>query len=211
MENWGAIIFRTTNLLLDPEDSALDTKQSIAEVILHEISHMWFGNLVTMRYWDGLWLKEGFATLMSWYAVDKIFPTWNFWDSYVANTLQKALSLDSLTSSHPVELFIADPTDAKQIYDEISYQKGSCILRMVLNNLGEEKFLDGLKLCLRHYQFQCTESDDPWEACEDVTAGYIAASMRVWTKHPSSPVLESLNLMTGVAMSRVFNSSRNAS
>ncbi|KAF4453816.1 Aminopeptidase 2 [Fusarium albosuccineum] len=90
MENWGAIIFRTTNLLLDPEDSALDTKQRIAETILHEISHMWFGNLVTMRYWDGLWLKEGFATLMAWYAADKMFPSWHFWDSYVANTLQKA-------------------------------------------------------------------------------------------------------------------------
>lgn len=148
MENWGAIIFRTTNLLLDPEDSALDTKQRIAETILHEISHMWFGNLVTMRYWDGLWLKEGFATLMSWYAADKMFPSWHFWDSYVANTLQKALSLDSLTSSHSVELFISDSTDAKQIYDEISYQKGSCILRMVLNNLGDTKFFEGLKLYL---------------------------------------------------------------
>ncbi|PCD38495.1 hypothetical protein AU210_006969 [Fusarium oxysporum f. sp. radicis-cucumerinum] len=72
MENWGAIIFRTTNLLLDPEDSALDTKQRIAETILHDISHMWFGDLVTTRYWDGLSLKEGFATLLSWYAVDKM-------------------------------------------------------------------------------------------------------------------------------------------
>lgn len=184
MENWGAIIFRTTNLLLDPEDSALDTKQRIAETILHEISHIWFGNLVTTRYWDGLLLKEAFATLMSWYAVDKIFPSWHFWDSYVANTLQKALSLDSLTSSHPVELFIADPTDAKQIYDEIYYQKGSCILRMVLNNLGDEKFFDGLKLYLRRHQFQCTESDDLWKAWEEVIGGSIAASMRVWTKQP---------------------------
>ncbi|KAL5627077.1 hypothetical protein FOBRF1_001420 [Fusarium oxysporum] len=189
MENWGAIIFRTTNLLLDPEDSALDTKQRIAETILHEISHMWFGNLVTMRYWDGLWLKEGFATLMSWYAADKMFPSWHFWDSYVANTLQKALSLDSLTSSHSVELFISDSTDAKQIYDEISYQKGSCILRMVLNNLGDTKFFEGLKLYLRRHQFQCTESDDLWKAWEEVTGESIATSMRVWTKQPGFPVL----------------------
>ncbi|KAF5250995.1 hypothetical protein FANTH_3859 [Fusarium anthophilum] len=189
MENWGAIIFRTTNLLLDPEDSALDTKQRIAETILHEISHMWFGNLVTMRYWDRLWLKEGFATLMSWYAADKMFLSWHFWDSYVANTLQKALSLDSLTSSHAVELFISDPTDAKQIYDEISYQKGSCILRMVLNSLGDTKFFDGLKLYLRRHQFQCTESDDLWKAWEEVTGESIAASMRIWTKQPGFPVL----------------------
>ncbi|KAF5543308.1 aminopeptidase 2 [Fusarium mexicanum] len=189
MENWRAIIFRTTNLLLDPEDSALDTKQRIVETILHEISHMWFGNLVTMKYWDGLWLKEGFATLMSWYAADTMFPSWHFWDSYVADTLQKALGLDSLTSSHAVELFISDPTDAKQIYDEISYQKGSCILRMVLNSLGDTKFFDGLKLYLRRHQFQCTESDDLWKAWEEVTGESMATSMRIWTKQPGFPVL----------------------
>ncbi|KAL7754656.1 hypothetical protein ACKLNR_015326 [Fusarium oxysporum f. sp. zingiberi] len=189
MENWRAIIFRTTNLLLDPEDSALDTKQRITETILHEISHMWFGNLVIMRYWEGLWLKEGFATLMSWYAADKMFPSWHFWDSYVANTLQKALSLDSLTSSHSVELFISDSTDAKQIYDEISYEKGSCILRMVLNQVGDTKFFEGLKLYLRRHQFQCTGSNDLWKAWEEVTGESIATSMRVWTKQPGFPVL----------------------
>ncbi|KAF9770560.1 hypothetical protein IL306_011868 [Fusarium sp. DS 682] len=198
MENWGAIIFRTTNLLLDPEDSALDTKQRIAETILHEISHMWFGNLVTMQYWDGLWLKEGFATLMSWYTVDKLFPSWHFWDSYVANTLQKALSLDSLTSSHSVELFVPDSTDAKQIYDEISYQKGSCVLRMVLNNLGDTKFFQGLKLYLGRHQFQCTESDDLWRAWEEVTGDSIATSMRVWTKEPGFPVLRVSDVLTTV-------------
>lgn len=113
MENWGAIIFSTTNLLFDPEDSALDTNKGIAETSLHEISYMWFGNLVTMRYWYVLWLKVGFATLMSLYTVDKMFPSWHLRDSYVANILQKALSLDSFTSSHPVELFITEPTDAK--------------------------------------------------------------------------------------------------
>ncbi|CVL06519.1 uncharacterized protein FPRN_05195 [Fusarium proliferatum] len=103
MEDWGAIILRTTNLLLDPKDSALDTMQRIAGTILHEISHMWFDDLVKMRHWDGLWLRECFVTLMPWYAADKMFPSWHFWDSYVADTLQKWLILDSLTSSHPVE------------------------------------------------------------------------------------------------------------
>ncbi|KAF4496131.1 Aminopeptidase 2 [Fusarium agapanthi] len=143
-----------------------------------------------MGYWDGLWLKEGFVTLMSWYAADKMFQSWHFWDSYAANTVQKALNLDSLTSSHPVELFISDPTDAKQIYDEISYQKGSCILRMVLNSLGDTKFFDGFKLYLRRYQFQYTESDDLWTAWEEVTGESVAVSMRLWTKQPGFPVLQ---------------------
>ncbi|KAM0209035.1 hypothetical protein ACHAPA_010733 [Fusarium lateritium] len=190
MENWGAIIFRTTNLLLDPEDSALDTKQRIAETILHEISHMWFGNLVTMRYWDGLWLKEGFATLMAWYAVDKMFPSWHYWDSYIANTLQKALNLDSLNSSHSVELFVQDSTNAKQIYDEISYQKGSCVLRMVLNNLGEDRFFQGVKLYLKRHQYQCTESHDLWKAWEEVTGEPISERMCIWTEKPGFPVVQ---------------------
>ncbi|KAF5723134.1 aminopeptidase 2 [Fusarium mundagurra] len=188
MEKWGAIIFRTTNLLLDPEDSALDTKQRVAETILREISYMWFGNLVTMRYWDALWLNEGFATLMSWYAADKMFPSWHFWDSYVANTLQKALSQDSLTNSLSV-------VDAEQIYDEISYQKGSCILRMVLNNLGDTKFFDGAKLYLRRHQFQHTKPYDLWKAWEEVTGEPMAARMSVWTKEAGFPVVRVSELL----------------
>ncbi|KAF5566748.1 aminopeptidase 2 [Fusarium phyllophilum] len=160
MENWGAIIFRTTNLLLDPEDSALDTKS-------RELRRLSF-----MRS-----------------PICGSGTCWHFWDSYVANTLQKALSLDSLASSHPVELLISDPTDAKQIYDEISYKKGSCLLRMVLNNLGDTKFFDGLNLYLRRHQFQCTESDDLWKAWEEVTGEVMAASMGVWTKEAGFPVV----------------------
>ncbi|KAK2701143.1 hypothetical protein QWA68_000627 [Fusarium oxysporum] len=107
----------------------------------------------------------------------------------VSMSTYKALSLDSLTSSHSVGLFISDSTDAKQIYDEISYQKGSCILRMVLNKVGDTKFFEGLKLYLRRHQFQCTESDDLWKAWEEVTGESIATSMRVWTKQPGFPVL----------------------
>ncbi|RKL43325.1 hypothetical protein BFJ72_g4738 [Fusarium proliferatum] len=184
MEDRGAIILRTTNLLLNPKDSALDTMQRIAGTILHEISHMWFDDLVKMRHWDGLWLRECFVTLMPWYAADKMFPSWHFWDSYL----------------------IADPTDAKQIYDKISYQKGSCILRVVPNSLGDTKFFDGLKLYHRRYQFQCTESDDLWKAQEEVIGGSIEASMKVYTKYPGFPVLrvseshdESGNL-TGVGL-----------
>ncbi|KAG5809381.1 hypothetical protein H9Q74_002803 [Fusarium xylarioides] len=200
MENWGAIIFKTTYLLLDREDSTPDKKQRVAEEILREISYMWFGNLVTMRYRDALWIKEGFATLMSWYAADKMFPSWHFWDSYVANTLQRVLSEDSFTSSDTI-------ADTEQIDDEILFQKGSCILRMVLNNLGDTKFFDGAKLYLRRHQFQHTRPNDLWKAWEEVTGEPMAASMSVWTKEAGFPVVrvsELLDESGNVAGVRLF-------
>lgn len=126
---------------------------------------------------------------MVWYAANKIFPNWHVWNSYVANSPQKALNLDSLQSSHPVELFVWDSTIAKQMYDEISYEKGSCVLRMVLNNLGEEKFFHGLKLYLDRYQYQSTESRNLWQAWEEVTGEPMTTNMRIWTKEPGFPVV----------------------
>lgn len=190
MENWGVILFRTTSLLLDPDDSALDTKQRVTNMVLHEIAHMWFGNLVTMQYWDGLWLKEGFATLMSWFASDKIFPEWRIWDKYIAKTLQTALELDALRSSHPVEIAVQDATHAKQMFDDISYQKGCCILKMILDELGEATFLEGLKLYLVRHQFRSTESADLWQALEDCTGAPVGMKMHVWTKKTGFPVVK---------------------
>jgi hypothetical protein len=117
-------MFNTTFLLLDPEDSPLETKQSVTNTVLHEIAHMWFGNLVTMKYLDGLWLKEGFATLMSWVASDRLYPNWHLWDNYVSNELQSVLELDSLVGSHPVEVVLQNDSEVKQIYDDISYDNG---------------------------------------------------------------------------------------
>ncbi|KAF5656521.1 aminopeptidase 2 [Fusarium circinatum] len=195
MENWGAIICKTTYFFLDREDSTLAEKQKVAEAILHAISYMWFGNLVR-----ALWIKECFATLMSWYAADKMFPSWHFWDSYVANTLQDVLNQDSFTSSHAI-------LDVEQIDDEILFEKGSCILRMLLNNLGDTKFFDGAKLYLRRHQFQSTEASCLWKAWEDVTGEPVAASMSVWIKEAGFPVVrvsERLDESGNVAGVRLF-------
>lgn len=164
MENWGLILFRKNSLLLDPEDSSLEKKQEVAENVLHELAHMWFGNLVTMKYWDGLWLKEGFATLMSWLATDKFFPSWNVWDKYTAGSLQAALELDSLEGSHPVEMVIQDATEAKQVFDDISYKKGCSVLMMISSELGPDRFLTGTKLYLQRYAYENTTSEDLWSS-----------------------------------------------
>src|SRR5215469_12066452 len=104
MENWGIITYRVVDLLFDEKVSGASTKQRVAEVVQHELAHQWFGNLVTMDFWDGLWLNEGFATWMSWYSCNAFYPEWKVWEGYVTDNLQSALSLDSLRSSHPIEV-----------------------------------------------------------------------------------------------------------
>ena len=182
-------MFNTTSLLLDPEDSPLETKQSVIDTVLHEIAHMWFGNLVTMKYWDGLWLKEGFATLMSWSASDRLYPNWHLWDNYVSKELQSALESDSLIGSHPVEVVLQNDSEARQIYDGISYDKGCCILRMVSKELGWENFLSGVKLYIDRHQYGNTESEDLWTALEDATGVPIKSKMDSWTKTPGFPIV----------------------
>lgn len=189
MENWGLITFRMNHLLIDTEDSSLDTKQAITRVVLHEIAHSWFGNLVTMKYWDGLWLKEGFATLLAWYASDKFFPGWHSWDKFIIDTLQAALELDSLENSHPVEFVVKDATKAKQMFDHISYKKGCCVLKMLLDDLGEDRFFQGLKLYTHRHKFGNTESDDLWHAFRDCGDLEVPDRMRVWTKETGFPVV----------------------
>jgi aminopeptidase 2 len=197
MENWGMIMFRTTALLLDPEDSAWDTKQRVTEVILHEISHMWFGNLVTMRYWDGLWLKEGFATLMAWKAMDDLHPDWKVWDNYVSGDLQTALELDSLQTSHAVELVITDAAETKQIFDAISYKKGCCVLTMICKELGWDGFLGVVKAYLDRHKYGSTESEDLWKAFEEITGSPYKDRMHTWTKEAGYPVVSVTEVFDG--------------
>ncbi|KAJ5731856.1 hypothetical protein N7493_003337 [Penicillium malachiteum] len=136
-ENWGLIIYRSSDLLADTK---VKGKREIAKAMLHEVAQQWFGNLVTMEFWDSIWLKEGFATWISWFAIHHFFPEWCIWRDHVAFTLQTALELDALRSSHPVETPIHD-ISMYQAFDDISYNKGFCILRMISKALGEDNAL----------------------------------------------------------------------
>lgn len=127
---------------------------------------------------------------MSWYATDKIFPGWRIWNNYVAKTLQTALNLDALHSSHPVELIVQDATRAKQMFDDICYEKGCCVLKMILDEMGEAKFFEGLKLYLRRHQFGNTESHDLWQSWEACTGDSIDTQMHFWTKETGFPVVK---------------------
>ncbi|KAJ1497352.1 arginine/alanine aminopeptidase [Coelomomyces lativittatus] len=107
MENWGLVTYRTVMLLVDPNNTSSLTQQRVAYVVAHELAHQWFGNLVTMEWWDELWLNEGFATWVGWYAVDHFFPSWQVWSQFVNNELGKALELDALQSSHPIQELVS--------------------------------------------------------------------------------------------------------
>ena len=189
MENWGLITYRVVDLLFDGKTSGASTKQRVAEVVQHELAHQWFGNLVTMDFWDGLWLNEGFATWMSWYACNKFFPQWNIWQSYVNGDLQSALSLDSLRSSHPVEVPVQRADEVNQIFDAISYAKGSCVLQMISKYLGEDVFINGVQKYLKKHAYGNTETGDLWAALEDVSGKPVQKVMEVWTKNVGFPVV----------------------
>lgn len=189
MENWGLVTYRVVDLLFDEKTDGAATKQRVAEVVQHELAHQWFGNLVTMDWWEGLWLNEGFATWMSWYSCNEFFPGWKVWETYVEDTLQSCLTLDGLRSSHPVEVPVARADEINQIFDAISYSKGSCCVKMVANYLGEDVFIQGISKYLKKYAFSNTKTSDLWDVLSEVSGKDVAGLMDVWTTKVGYPVL----------------------
>jgi aminopeptidase 2 len=189
MENWGLITYRVVDVMFDEKTSGASTKERVAEVVQHELAHQWFGNLVTMDFWDGLWLNEGFATWMSWYSCNIFYPEWKVWQSYVTDTLQGALSLDSLRSSHPIEVPVKRADEVNQIFDAISYSKGSCVLRMISKYLGEDVFMEGIRQYLKKHAYGNTQTGDLWAALSKASGKDVENVMDIWTKHVGYPVV----------------------
>ncbi|KAK5134292.1 hypothetical protein LTR08_006721 [Meristemomyces frigidus] len=189
MENWGLVTYRVVDLLLDEKTASATTKQRIAEVVQHELAHQWFGNLVTMDFWDGLWLNEGFATWMSWYSCNKFYPEWKVWQGYVTDTLQSALGLDGLRSSHPIEVPVKRADEINQIFDAISYSKGSCVIRMVSKYLGEDVFMEGIRRYLKKHAYGNTTTGDLWAALSDASGKDVERVADIWTKNVGFPVV----------------------
>ena len=190
MENWGAITFRETILLYDPKTSSTRTKQFIAEVISHEIAHMWFGNLVTMKWWNDLWLNESFATFMATKIVDRFYPEWDYWDQFLDDAMNTAMSLDSLKTSHPIDVNVNHPSEIREIFDSISYDKGGCILRMLEHFVGEKNFQKGLQKYLTKHQYDNAQGSDLWNAIGQVSKQPIDKMMKTWINQVGFPLLE---------------------
>ena len=190
MENWGAITFRETILLYDPKTSSTRTKQFIAEVISHEIAHQWFGNLVTMKWWNDLWLNESFATFMATKFVDKFYPEWNLWDQFIEDAMNSAMGLDSLKTTHPIDVTVNSPAEIREIFDVISYDKGGCVLRMLENYVGETNFRAGLKNYLSSFKYGNAQGQDLWDAIGKASKMPVSAMVNSWLKQPGFPQVE---------------------
>lgn len=189
MENWGLVTYRVVDLLFDQKSAGAATKERVAEVVQHELAHQWFGNLVTMDFWDGLWLNEGFATWMSWYSCNEFYPEWKVWETFVIDTLQGALGLDGLRSSHPIEVPVHRAEEINQIFDAISYSKGSAVLRMISKYLGEDVFIEGVRRYIKKHAWGNTQTGDLWNALGDASGKDVAHVMDVWTKNIGYPVI----------------------
>jgi tricorn protease interacting factor F2/3 len=188
MENWGAITFRESALLAD-ENSPLLQKKRVALVVAHEIAHMWFGNLVTMKWWNDLWLNESFATFMSYKAVDKVFPEWNVFYDFINAEYAPSMRKDSLTSTHSIEAKVEKPEEIEQIFDEISYGKGASILRMIEGYLTEEIFMKGIREYLNQFNYSNATGKDLWRCLSKVSGKEVEKIMEAWIKKKGYPIV----------------------
>lgn len=208
MENWGAITYRESALLVDEDHSSISNKQWVALVIAHEIAHQWFGNLVTMEWWTHLWLNEGFASYIEYLAVDELFPKWDIWTQFSTNELGTALRLDALLHTHPIEIPVHHPDEIGEIFDEVSYSKGASVIRMLAGYLGEKDFRDGLRHYLKKHSYKNTETVHLWQAFEKVSGKKVARMMHNWTSKPGYPVVKAqkINGKVSFSQSRFFSS-----
>ena len=189
MENLGCITFRENLLLVDPERATQAERQLVVDVVAHELAHMWFGDLVTMRWWNGIWLNEAFATFMELAACDAFRPEWGRWETFGVER-SVAFETDSLSSTRPVEFEVRSPADAEGMFDVLTYQKGGALLRMLEQYLGAERFRAGVSHYLERHAYGSTETADLWDAIEETSGEPVRRIMDSWIWQPGYPLVE---------------------
>lgn len=190
MENWGLITYRETNLLYDENQSSSSNKQRVASVIAHELVHQWFGNIVTMDWWDDLWLNEGFASFFEYIGVEEAEPDWGMRDIMIVDDVLPVMVDDALLSSHPIIVDVSTPAEITSVFDTISYSKGASILRMLEDWMGRDKFRDGCRKYLKDFHFQNAKTANFWASLANVSGLPVAEVMDTWTKQMGYPVLD---------------------
>ncbi len=197
MENWGAIAYREILLHVD-KDTSVKAKKRVAGVIAHEIAHMWFGDLVTMKWWDDIWLNESFATFMGQKAVDYAYPQWAVWDDFVRTETagfcpgiehRGALGRDGLKATHPIEAKVQNPEEIEELFDEISYGKGASILRMIEGYIGKDNFRKGVAAYLQHFRYSNASGRDLWEHLQKASGAEVSRIMEAWIGKAGYPVV----------------------
>lgn len=188
MENLGCITFREALVLVDPATATHSEQELVADVVAHELAHMWFGDLVTMRWWNGIWLNEAFATFMEVAACDAFRPEWQRWTSFGLER-SAAFETDSLASTRPVEFEVRSPADAEGMFDVLTYQKGGALLRMLEQYLGPEVFRRGVGHYLVRHSYGNTETADLWDALEEISGEPVREMMDSWIWQPGYPLV----------------------
>ncbi|KAL1406700.1 Aminopeptidase 2 mitochondrial [Vanrija albida] len=189
MENWGLITGRTTAYLCNPR-SSLEAIKRIGQTQCHEVAHMWFGNIVTMKWWDNLWLNEAFATLMGSIVLpERIWPEWKMTSQFINDHWARALSLDARRSSHPIEVDCSDPNQIGEIFDAISYSKGASVLRMLKGVVGDDKFFKGVSLYLKKHLYGNATTRDLWAGIGEAVGQDIGEVMNNWVLKIGFPVV----------------------
>jgi len=204
MENWGIMTFRDTALLLDPDKTSLAQKQWVAIVVLHEEAHQWFGNLATMAWWNDVWLNEGFATWLEVMALNTLFPEWLPWEQFGEEHVARAMELDGLANTHPIDVVVDDPRALDEIFDAVSYSKGASIINMLHHYIGDQAFREGLHNYLNAHKYGNATTADLWAAFAKASGKPVDSVMHAWTSRPGYPLVSYDN---GQAVQRRFYSS----
>lgn len=203
MENWGLITYREIALLVDPQTTTLSTKHYAATVIAHELSHQWFGNLVTMKWWNDLWLNESFADMMEYVAIDGLEPSWDVWLDQATSEVVGALRRDSLDGVQSIQTDVNHPDEISTMFDpSIVYAKGGRLLRMLQAYVGDEAMKRGLKLYFETHQYTNTQADDLWNALGEASGKDIASFMHAWMTQPGFPVVSATKNGTTITLSQ---------
>ena len=188
MENLGCVTFREILLLVDPATTTQAELLNVTDVINHELAHMWFGDLVTMKWWNGIWLNEAFATFMEMHATDAFRPQWDRWTTFGLSRTA-AFDTDSLTSTRPIEYPVISPADAEGMFDILTYEKGAAVVRMLEQYLGEDQFRAGIRQYLAEHAYGTTETTDLWDAIESATGEPVRRIMDSWIFQGGFPVI----------------------
>ena len=188
MENWGAIVYREDLLLFDPAASSQAQRERVYGIVAHEIAHQWFGDLVTMAWWDNLWLNEGFASWMATKQMARRHPEWKPW-LRAASGKEHAMRLDARATTHPIQMPVKTESEAGDAFDEITYQKGQAVIRMIEEWLGEEKFREGIRGYLKKHALSNTTTADLWAALGEASGKDVRALAKGWTEQPGFPVV----------------------
>ncbi|KAM7362149.1 glutamyl aminopeptidase-like [Cochliomyia hominivorax] len=190
MEHWGLLTYRETALLNDPSFSSTWNKQRTAAVIAHELAHMWFGNLVTMNWWNDLWLNEGFARFMEYKAIHEVYKDWGLPEQFLVNALHGVMKYDSSLASHPIVQTVENPDQITEIFDTISYEKGASIIRMLEDVVGTEKFEKAVTNYLTKFKFKNAVTNDFLTEVENTALDFdVKFMMRTWTEQMGFPVI----------------------